>query len=117
MRRESWQRGRYKSLRHIFRSAMRYAGILRIDHVLGLNRSFWIPSDGSPGAYVSQPMDTMLAILSIEANATQTAIIGEDLGLVPEGFRDKVQSRGIYGYSVLQYEKWDDGPVSSIPMN
>ncbi|WP_319531142.1 4-alpha-glucanotransferase [uncultured Cohaesibacter sp.] len=100
---------RYKSLRHIFRSAMRYAGILRIDHVLGLNRSFWIPTDGSPGAYVSQPMDTMLAILSIEANATETAIIGEDLGLVPDGFRDKVQSRGIYGYSVLQYEKWDDG--------
>ncbi|SNY93242.1 4-alpha-glucanotransferase [Cohaesibacter sp. ES.047] len=100
---------RYKSLRHIFRSAMRYAGILRIDHVLGLNRSFWIPEDGNPGAYVTQPLDTLLAILSIEANETKTAIIGEDLGLVPDGFRDQVQSRGIYGYSVLQYEKWDDG--------
>ena len=100
---------RYSSLRHIYRSAMRYAGILRIDHVLGLNRSFWIPEDGSPGAYVTQPLDTFLAILSIEANATKTAIVGEDLGLVPDGFRDKVQSRGIYGYSVLQYEKWQDG--------
>ncbi|WP_321338338.1 4-alpha-glucanotransferase [Breoghania sp.] len=100
---------KYRSIRHIFRSAMRYAGILRIDHVLGLNRCFWIPEDGSPGAYVTQPLDTLLAILSIEANATQTAVIGEDLGLVPDGFREKVQSRGIYGYSVLQYEKWPDG--------
>lgn len=100
---------KYRSLRHIYQSAMRYAGILRIDHVLGLNRSFWIPEDGSPGAYVSQPMDVFLAILSIEANASQTAIIGEDLGLVPDGFREKVQSRGVYGYSVLQYEKWPDG--------
>ena len=100
---------KYRSLRRIYQSAMRYAGILRIDHVLGLNRSFWIPDDGSPGAYVTQPMDVFLAILSIEANASQTAIIGEDLGLVPDGFREKVQARGIYGYSVLQYEKWPDG--------
>ena len=100
---------RYKSLRHIYRAAMRYAGILRIDHVLGLNRCFWIPDDGSPGAYVTQPLDTLLAILAIEATETRTAIIGEDLGLVPDGFREKVQARGIYGYSVLQYEKWPDG--------
>lgn len=100
---------KYKSLRHIYRAAMRHAGILRIDHVLGLNRSFWIPEDGSPGAYVSKPLDTLLAILSIESNTTKTAIIGEDLGLVPDGFREKVQARGIYGYSVLQYEKWPDG--------
>ncbi|TLP49309.1 4-alpha-glucanotransferase [Cohaesibacter sp. CAU 1516] len=100
---------KYRSLRKIYQSAMRHAGILRIDHVLGLNRSFWIPEDGSPGAYVSQPMDVFLAILSIEANASGTSIIGEDLGLVPEGFREKVQARGVYGYSVLQYEKWPDG--------
>ena len=96
---------KYKSLRHIYRSAMRYAGLLRIDHVLGLNRCFWIPENGAPGAYISQPLDAFLAILSIEANATKTAIIGEDLGLVPDGFREKVQARGVYGYSVLQYEK------------
>ena len=100
---------KYKSLRNIYRSAMAYAGVLRVDHVLGLNRSFWIPDGGIPGAYVSQPLDVFLAILSIEANASQTAVIGEDLGLVPEGFREAVQSHGVYGYSVLQYEKWPDG--------
>nr|WP_321463875.1 4-alpha-glucanotransferase [uncultured Cohaesibacter sp.] len=100
---------KYKSLRNIYRSAMEYAGVLRIDHVLGLNRSFWIPDGGIPGAYISQPLDIFLSILSIEANASKTAVIGEDLGLVPDGFRDSVQAHGIYGYSVLQYEKWPDG--------
>ena len=100
---------KYKSLRNIYRSAMQYAGVLRIDHVLGLNRSFWIPDGGLPGAYISQPLDIFLSILSIEADASNTAVIGEDLGLVPEGFRDAVQAHGIYGYSVLQYEKWPDG--------
>nr|WP_321982773.1 4-alpha-glucanotransferase [uncultured Cohaesibacter sp.] len=100
---------KYKSLRNIYRSAMQYAGVLRIDHVLGLNRSFWIPDGGIPGAYVTQPLNTFLSILSIEADASNTAVIGEDLGLVPDGFRDAVQAHGIYGYSVLQYEKWPDG--------
>nr|WP_321457341.1 4-alpha-glucanotransferase [uncultured Cohaesibacter sp.] len=100
---------KYKSLRNIYRSAMQYAGVLRIDHVLGLNRSFWIPDGGLPGAYITQPLDVFLAILSIEASQSNTAVIGEDLGLVPDGFRDAVQSHGIYGYSVLQYEKWQDG--------
>ncbi len=100
---------KYKPLRRIYRSAMKHAGVLRIDHVLGLNRSFWIPDDGSPGAYVSQPLDVFLALLSIEAAASNTAVIGEDLGLVPDGFREAVQNHGIYGYSVLQYEKWPEG--------
>ena len=104
---------KYKSLRHIYRAAMQYAGVLRIDHVLGLNRSFWIPDDGSNGAYITQPMETLLAILAIEAQSTNTAVIGEDLGLVPDGFRDRVQARGIYGYSVLQYEKRHDGCFKS----
>ena len=100
---------RYRALRRIYREAMRHCGILRIDHALGLNRSFWIPDDGSAGGYIKQPFEAMLAIIAIEAQAAQCAIIGEDLGLVPEGFRHDLQLKGIYGYSVLQYEKGENG--------
>ena len=99
----------YRNLRTVLRQTMRSAGILRIDHVLGLNRSFWIPDDGSPGAYVQQPFETLLALVGIEAHAADCIVVGEDLGLVPDGFRETLAARGIYGYSVLQYEKEADG--------
>ncbi len=95
----------YKAFRQILKEAMNHCGILRIDHILGFFRSFWIPDDGSPGGYIKQPLDALLAIVALEAKASNTVIIGEDLGLVPEGFREKIQTKGIYGYSVLQFEK------------
>lgn len=100
---------RYAPLRRVLAQTMRHAGIIRIDHVLGLNRSFWIPDDGSPGAYIRQPFDALLAVIKIEAERNNCAVIGEDLGLVPHGFRDTMRSHGFYGYSVLQYEKQPDG--------
>lgn len=100
---------RYAALRRILGQTMRHAGLIRIDHVLGLNRSFWIPDNGSPGAYIRQPYDSLLAVIKIEAERHGCAVIGEDLGLVPEGFRDTMWGHGFYGYSVLQYEKDDHG--------
>lgn len=98
----------YRNFRSVLRQTMRAAGIIRIDHVLGLNRSFWIPDDGSPGAYIQQPFETLLALTAIEAHQANCVVVGEDLGLVPEGFREMLAARGIYGYSVLQYEReWD----------
>ena len=99
----------YAPFRRILASAMRHAGILRIDHVLGLNRSFWVPDDGSPGGYVRQPFATLVALIKIEAERAQTVIVGEDLGLVPDGFRASMRRDGFYGYSVLQYEKDQNG--------
>jgi 4-alpha-glucanotransferase len=99
------QQQRYAALRHILRSAMRHCGLLRIDHALGLNRSYWIPDDGSPGGYIAQNMHALMAIIAIEAARSGTVIVGEDLGLVPAGFRETMAARGFYGYSVLQYEK------------
>lgn len=95
----------YAPLRRILAQIMRHAGLIRIDHVLGLNRSFWVPDDGSPGAYIQQPFDTLTALIRIEAARHGTLVIGEDLGLVPDGFRETMQGHGFYGYSVLQYEK------------
>lgn len=99
----------YRAMRRTIAETMRHAGIMRIDHVLGMNRSFWIPDDGSPGGYITQPFDVLLAIVAIEAERSGTVVIGEDLGLVPEGFRDEINKRGLYSYSVLQYEKDNNG--------
>ena len=100
---------RYRALRRTIAETMRHAGVMRIDHVLGMNRSFWIPDDGSPGGYITQPFDVLLAIVAIEAERSGTVVIGEDLGLVPDGFRDTINKRGLYSYSVLQYEKDKEG--------
>ncbi len=99
----------YHDFRSVLRHAMQPAGVLRIDHVLGLNRSFWIPDDGSPGAYIRQPFETLLALTAIEAQKANCIVVGEDLGLVPDGFRETLAHRGLYSYSVLQYEKDGNG--------
>lgn len=111
------QNTRYANLRQVLRQAMRHAGVLRIDHVLGLNRSFWIPDDGSPGGYMRQPFEALMGVIRIEAARAGCVVVGEDLGLVPLGFRDTMATGGFYGYSVLQYEKDKAGnfkPVSDL---
>lgn len=102
----------YQALRDILAQTMRHCGMLRIDHVLGMNRSYWIPDDGSPGGYIKQPFDSLLAVVAIEAERAATVVIGEDLGLVPEGFREAMRERGLYSYSVLQYEKNWEGQIN-----
>jgi 4-alpha-glucanotransferase len=101
----------YRPFRRLLSATMRHAGIVRIDHVLGLHRSFWIPDDGSPGGYVRQPFAELLAILKIEAERNGTVVIGEDLGLVPQGFRKTMRDNGIHGYSVMQYERDGTGKL------
>ncbi|MEM9433805.1 MAG: 4-alpha-glucanotransferase [Pseudomonadota bacterium] len=99
----------YQPLRRVLAATMRHAGIIRIDHVLGLNRSFWLPDNGAPGGYITQPFASLLSVVKIEAERHGTIVIGEDLGLVPDGFRDQMRAAGFYGYSVLQYERRPDG--------
>jgi 4-alpha-glucanotransferase len=103
------QSAQYGPLRRILAQTMRHAGVIRIDHVLGLARSFWIPDNGAPGTYIKQPLESLLAVIKIEAERHGTVVIGEDLGLVPDGFRKTLRQHGIYGYSVLQYEKDKSG--------
>ncbi|MEP0944784.1 MAG: 4-alpha-glucanotransferase [Rhizobiaceae bacterium] len=101
----------YRTFRNILQQTMRYCGVIRIDHVLGLNRSYWIPDDGSPGGYVKQNFDTLLALVRLEAQRSNTIVVGEDLGLVPSGFRKTMNRQNIYSYGVLQYEKNKQGHI------
>lgn len=104
---------RYEPLRTLLRKLMRQAGIIRIDHVLGLMRSFWVPEDGSPGGYISQPFDALLAVVAIEAWTNRCCVVGEDLGLVPGGFRKRLNASGLYSYAVWQFEGTGGGGLRS----
>ncbi|HTT78899.1 MAG TPA: 4-alpha-glucanotransferase [Stellaceae bacterium] len=93
------------------RANMRHAGLLRIDHVMSLQRLYWVPS-GSPataGAYVNYPFRDMLRLLALESSRQGCAIVGEDLGTVPEGFRATMQGANVLSYRVLMFERGGDG--------
>jgi len=100
----------YAPYRRLLRALFRYAGALRIDHVMGLFRLWWVPQGGPPteGTYVRYDAEAMLAILALEASRAGSVVIGEDLGTVEPGVREELQERGVLGTSVLWFERdWD----------
>jgi 4-alpha-glucanotransferase len=92
------------------RHHMQYAGVLRIDHVMGLHRLYWIPHgmEASAGAYVQYPADELYAALSLESHRHQTVIVGEDLGTVPGYIRHSMREHGLRGMYVAQFESHPD---------
>ncbi|MFG1230303.1 4-alpha-glucanotransferase [Xanthobacter wiegelii] len=93
------------------RAALRHAGGVRIDHILGLRR-LWLVPDGAgagEGAYLTYPLEDLLRLVAIEAHAHGAIAIGEDLGTVPEGLREEMSARGILGMRVLPFERDADG--------
>lgn len=93
------------------RANMRHAGVLRIDHVMGLQRLYWIPS-GSPataGAYVDYPFRDLLRLVALESRRQGCAVIGEDLGTLPEGFRETMRAANVLSYRILAFERRDGG--------
>ncbi|MFJ6717699.1 4-alpha-glucanotransferase [Streptomyces sp. NPDC091259] len=102
----------YAPFRALLRGVFRYAGALRIDHVMGLFRLWWIPRDTPPaeGTYVSYDGEAMLAVLVLEAHRAGALVIGEDLGTVEHGVRRALARRGVLGTSVLWFERdWQGG--------
>lgn len=92
------------------RANMRHAGVLRIDHVMGLQRLYWVPS-GSPatsGAYVNYPFADTLRLVALESRRHGCAVIGEDLGTVPEGFRERMQAANVLSYRIFAFERRGD---------
>jgi 4-alpha-glucanotransferase len=93
------------------RANMRHAGALRIDHVMALRQLYWIPEGAPPdaGAYVSYPFEDLLRILCLESRRNACAVVGEDLGTVPEGFRERMHDAGVLSYRVLFFERGEEG--------
>ncbi len=90
----------------MLRSACEGMGGVRIDHVMGLFRQFWVPEGGSAadGAYVQMPADEMLALIRLEATRAGTFVVGEDLGTVQDGVREAMASGGILGTKVWWFD-------------
>jgi len=97
----------YEPFIQTVRAALRYARGLRIDHVMGLFRLFWIPV-GEPsanGTYVRYNADEMLSILALESERAKTFVVGEDLGTVDEGVREKLAEYCVLSYRLLWFEE------------
>ena len=101
----------YQPLIKALRSNMQYAGALRIDHILGLMRQYWVAPgmDATEGVYISFPWHDILRIIALESRLNQCIVIGEDLGNVPEGFSETIQNAGLLSFKVLFFERWQSG--------
>ena len=110
-----WRAEGYRSFSDLLAANMRHAGALRIDHILGLSRLFWVPegADGADGAYVAYPQADLLGMLALESRRAECLVIGEDLGTVPDGLRDALGAAGVYRYTVLPFER--DGAAFQSP--
>jgi 4-alpha-glucanotransferase len=108
----------HKALRETLRAQLRHCGLLRLDHILGFERSFWVP-EGLPGLYVQMPRDEMLAVLRIEAaranGGAGAVIVGEDLGTIPEGLRAALADSGVLGCRVAVFERDWNGDGAFLP--
>ncbi|MER5441303.1 4-alpha-glucanotransferase [Streptomyces sp. NPDC002790] len=107
----------YAAFRDLLRNLMRHAGAIRIDHVMGLFRLWWIPQGEPPteGTYVHYDAEAMLAVLLLEASRSGTYVIGEDLGTVEPGVRGTLHARGVLGTSVLWFERDWEGDGRPVP--
>ncbi|WP_404436030.1 4-alpha-glucanotransferase [Stutzerimonas chloritidismutans] len=101
----------YRAFIEMVRANLAHAGGMRIDHVMGLMRLWVMPEGAGPteGAYLNYPFDDLLRLLSLEAWRRNAVILGEDLGTVPEGLREKLADRGLLGMRVLFFERDNHG--------
>jgi 4-alpha-glucanotransferase len=95
----------------MLRANMKHAGALRIDHVMGLMRLYWIPPDlkGDAGAYFAYPFEDLTGILALESHRNRCLVVGEDLGTVPEEVRHALGEMGVLTYRLFYFERQQDG--------
>ena len=106
----------FEPFREMLRASMRHAGAIRLDHVLGLKRLYLVPHGfaADNGAYVQMPFEALLAATALESVARHCVVIGEDLGTVPEGFREQMADWGIWSYLVMMFERDDQGRFRGV---
>jgi 4-alpha-glucanotransferase len=103
--------GGYGPFAQTIRAGMAHAAGLRIDHVMGLFRLFWIPEGAEPaqGTYVRYPADDLLGVLALESAAARALVVGEDLGTVEPGVRERLADEGVLSYRLAWFEQGPDG--------
>jgi 4-alpha-glucanotransferase len=108
----------YRPMRDMLRSLLRHAGGVRIDHVLGMFRFWWIPAGAGPrdGTYVSYDAEALLGVIALEAERAGAIVVGEDLGVVPPPVRTTLTERGVLGSSVLWFERVEVEPGQVGPL-
>jgi glycogen debranching enzyme len=105
----------YAGLLALLQANCHDAGALRIDHAFSLARLYWIPRGGGArsGTYVEYPLDDLRGIVALAGARERCVVIGEDLGTVPEGFRERMEATGILSYRVLFFERHLDGTFAA----
>ena len=106
----------FEPYREMLRASMRHAGAIRLDHVLGLKRLYLVPHGfaADKGAYAKMPFEALLAATALESVRHRCVVIGEDLGTVPEGFREKMADWGIWSYQVMMFERDHHGAFRGV---
>jgi 4-alpha-glucanotransferase len=106
----------FEPFREMLRASMRHAGAIRLDHVLGLKRLYLVPHGfaADNGVYVQMPFEALLAATAQESMKHRCVVIGEDLGTVPEGFREQMADWGIWSYQVMMFERDDRGAFRGV---
>jgi 4-alpha-glucanotransferase len=101
----------YGPLREVVNAVLRHAGGVRIDHIIGLFRLWWVPGGAAPseGTYVHYDHEAMIGVLALEAHRAGAVVVGEDLGTVEPWVRDYLRERGLLGTSILWFEADHDG--------
>ncbi len=108
----------YGPFRALVNAVLRHAGGVRIDHIIGLFRLWWIPKGSPPteGTYVRYNHEAMIGIVALEAHRAGAVVVGEDLGTVQPWVRDYLRERGLFGTSILWFEldrDRDGGPLAA----
>ena len=114
---EALRKQGYRYYIEVLRHHMRHAGILRIDHIMGLHRLFWIPKGltASDGVYVKYFAKEFYAILALESHRHKTLLVGEDLGTVPETVRSAMKKHKVYRMYIVPFEINSWGSLRRVP--
>jgi 4-alpha-glucanotransferase len=106
----------YRSFIELLRANMAHSGAIRIDHAMALQRLYWIPASAGAvdGSYVQYPMEDLLGIVALESVRHRCLVVGEDLGTVPPGFRERMARAGVLSYRVVFFEQ-EAGSDAFIP--
>lgn len=101
----------YEPFRAVVNMALRHSGGVRIDHIIGMFRLWWIPKGAAPteGTYVRYDHEAMIGIIALEAHRAGAVVVGEDLGTVEPWVRDYLHDRGLFGTSILWFESDTSG--------